>query len=390
MDHRFKHICDFAVDRNRVVADAQTARPELCDPVFFLDHAVESTVIGLELVFEHRNYLPSMFVFFPVAMGFKWLLDHYRERKSLLPQLLSCFMALLLFGFGFGTYVRNQAWDSEGSLWQDAVAKAPNSGRALHNLAWGYLERIGRPDLALQLYRKSLKLGTHNKVQQSMTLNNMANLYYQSKDYQKASDLWSQASGNSPKIEFFKYRLAMASTKSGDLANASYHLEQLLQKHPEDAEYNFLKGSILLKQKQYERALPCLSLVLKQQPNSAKALKKTGMILNLLGEYHRAALFLKGAHLRDPDDPSTLVWLIANSLLSENTPDADHYLNALISRVSVSQLESIIDEMSDPQSAVYSRRNIVIPAVEEKLREKFAVLTSQRSETIVSLNLNNK
>ena len=220
---------------------------------FFLNHAVESTVIGLELVFEHRNYLPSMFVFFPVAMGFKWLLDHYRGRQSLLPQALSCFMALLLFGFGFGTYVRNQAWDTEGSLWQDAVAKAPNSGRALHNLAWGYLERIGRPDLALQLYRKSLKLGTHNKVQQSMTLNNMANLYYQSKDYQKASDLWSQASGNSPKIEFFKYRLAMASTKSGDLANASYHLEQLLQKHPEDAEYNFLKGSILLKQKQYKR-----------------------------------------------------------------------------------------------------------------------------------------
>ena len=129
---------------------------------------------------------------------------------------------------------------------------------------------------------------------------------------------------------------------------------------------------------------------MKQQPDSAKALKKAGMILNLMGEFPRAGLFLKAAHLRDPDDPSTLVWLIANSLLSENAPDADRYLNALISRVSVSHLESIIEEMSHPQSAAYSRRDIVIPAVEVKLREKLAVLTSQRSETIVSLNLNNK
>ncbi|QTA81906.1 Uncharacterized protein dnl_42630 [Desulfonema limicola] len=31
---------------------------------FFLNHVIESSVIALELVFEHRNYLPSMFLFF--------------------------------------------------------------------------------------------------------------------------------------------------------------------------------------------------------------------------------------------------------------------------------------------------------------------------------------
>ena len=48
---------------------------------FFLNHAVESTIIGLELAFEHRNYLPSLFLFFPVAMGIKWLLELYRDKR---------------------------------------------------------------------------------------------------------------------------------------------------------------------------------------------------------------------------------------------------------------------------------------------------------------------
>ena len=33
---------------------------------FFLNHSIESSVLDLELVFEHRNYLPSFFLFFPV------------------------------------------------------------------------------------------------------------------------------------------------------------------------------------------------------------------------------------------------------------------------------------------------------------------------------------
>ena len=122
---------------------------------FFLNHAVESTIIGLELAFEHRNYLPSLFLFFPVTMGLKWLLDFYRDKKSLIYQVLLSFTALLILGLGFGTYVRNMAWATEKSLWEDAVAKAPKSGRPLHNLAWGYFERIGRYDQAMQLYQKS-------------------------------------------------------------------------------------------------------------------------------------------------------------------------------------------------------------------------------------------
>ena len=48
---------------------------------FFLNHLIESSIIPLELVFEHRNYLPSLFLFLPVAVAVKWLLDYYQQEK---------------------------------------------------------------------------------------------------------------------------------------------------------------------------------------------------------------------------------------------------------------------------------------------------------------------
>ena len=342
---------------------------------FFLNHAIESTVIGLELTFEHRNYLPSLFLFFPVAMGLKWLLDYYGDRKSIMYHALISFMALLILGLGFGTYIRNMAWATEKTLWEDAVTKAPRSGRALHNLAWGYFERIGRFDQAMLLYQKSLMAETHGKANKSMTLNNIANLYYQKKDYKKAAELWHQAFERSPKIEFFQFRMALSLAKSGNLTEASGHLDALLEKRPERADYNFLKGSILLKQKHYEQALSSFRRVLKQKPDSEKALLKIGMILNLLDEYQRAELFLKNAHIRDPKDDSALVWLVATNLSLADAVDVDHYLNKLIASVPVSQWKSIIDEISDPDAATSSRRELLIPVIGGKLRKQFEALT---------------
>ena len=63
---------------------------------FFLNHAVESSVLPLELIFEHRNYLPSMFLFVPVAIGLQRVLDFYRAKQSVLYPVLIAFIVLLV------------------------------------------------------------------------------------------------------------------------------------------------------------------------------------------------------------------------------------------------------------------------------------------------------
>jgi tetratricopeptide (TPR) repeat protein len=342
---------------------------------YFLNHAVESTIIGLELAFEHRNYLPSMFLFFPVAMGLKWLLDYYRGRTTLMHHAILSFMALLILGLGFGTYVRNMAWATEKSLWEDAVTKAPKSGRALHNLAWGHFEPSGRLEYAMKLYRKSFKLTNHNKAHKSMTLNNIANLYYKKKNYKKAVAVWRKAFDNSPDLEFIQFRLALALAKSGNLIEASEHLDTLIVKRSDHPDYNILKGSILLKQKRYNQALSYFRRVLKHKPGSKKILAKTGVILNLMGEYQRAEMFLKDAHIRDPEDSSTLLWLVATNIELADTADADYYLNKLITSVPANQLKSILDGISDPDATISSRRELLIPVIDGKLRKQFEALT---------------
>ena len=103
---------------------------------FFLNHIIESTVIPLELIFEHRNYLPSMFLFLPIAAGFQWLYDYCAAKKQPLAGVLTGLLVLLIVCLGVGTYVRNLVWATEISLWRDAMKKAPQSARPLTNLAW--------------------------------------------------------------------------------------------------------------------------------------------------------------------------------------------------------------------------------------------------------------
>ena len=67
---------------------------------FIVNHLIESSVIGLELVFEHRNYLPSLFLFMPVAMGAKRLIDHYGRSGPFMRRFLAVAVAVYSYWFG--------------------------------------------------------------------------------------------------------------------------------------------------------------------------------------------------------------------------------------------------------------------------------------------------
>ena len=132
----------------------------------------------MELIFEHRNYLASMFLFFPAAAGLKNLLDRYSERSRPMVWLLAGFITLLVVGLGTGTYIRNQVWSSGQLLWEDAASKAPKSSRPLHNLAWDYYERIGDYTSALEIYQPHWSEPRRTSIRSPIILNNMASIYY--------------------------------------------------------------------------------------------------------------------------------------------------------------------------------------------------------------------
>lgn len=112
----------------------------LFGPVFFLAaHLLESTVIPLELYFEHRNYLPSTGLFLSVGVVAGRLMNQTRLRKSFIVLIV-----VVPLAHGFMTVARVLNWQSNESLLLTSASSHPDSARVHTGLAGLYL---GRNDL---------------------------------------------------------------------------------------------------------------------------------------------------------------------------------------------------------------------------------------------------
>ena len=88
---------------------------------------IESSFHGLEMVFEHRTFLPSMGL---LAMAGYALVGMRTRAPSVLRHLFGWPLVLFLFAlFSVFTYQRNHVWKDEVTLWSDVVEKSPNKAR---------------------------------------------------------------------------------------------------------------------------------------------------------------------------------------------------------------------------------------------------------------------
>ncbi len=339
---------------------------------FFLNHLIESSIIGLELIFEHRNYLPSLFLFFPVSVGIKWVLDYYRSRQRLMHAVVAAFITLIIIGFGIGTYVRNVAWSTEKSLWEDAMQKAPNSKRPYQNLAWGYYWKIGQYDKAAELFEKSLGLHEHANLGQARAISNIASLHFIKGDMQKASEMFHEAYRRYPNYALFQLNLAKVKIKTGEWQTALVLLDKILSRVPGHRPALSLKGQVMLKQKRFAEAVDCYLRLLKQKPNDPIAMLQTGIGLRLMGNLERAKWYLNAAHRHNPRSGSTLLWLIETNLQLENRKAAGTRMNSLLARFSFKSLLSEINDIRDDNLMPISSQEMIIQELTRRLNAKSA------------------
>jgi Tfp pilus assembly protein PilF len=294
---------------------------------FFLNHVIESSIIGLELIFEHRNYLPSAFLFLPVAMGLVNLLEAYRRRSPAMHSVIALFIVLLVTGLGTGTYVRNQAWADAKTLWEDALEKSPRSMRAMHNLAYEHYEKKGFHDKALELYRRELGLRCYNKASLALAHNNIASSLFRMGDFQAAKMHLEQALSILPEYESLHYWMASILMNTGEYDSALAVLTPLVSKRPNHFDYLYLKGYIHLKQRDLDEALAYFRRCLMRRPDSLKTYVMIGATLSLRGNYDRAKWFLDGVLKRTPADEATLLYLIDVALQTGDESDARYFAN---------------------------------------------------------------
>ena len=119
---------------------------------FFVGHALESTIIPLELAFEHRNYLPMFGILLPLAY---YALDSRAHLSSVRVRRIAFLMLAALFAALTAT--RAQQWGDTLQMRLLEAERHPRSVRAHTDLAALYdrLAPTSRED-TINLYNKAL------------------------------------------------------------------------------------------------------------------------------------------------------------------------------------------------------------------------------------------
>jgi len=243
---------------------------------FFGNLVIESSVICLEMVFEHRTYLPSMFlVFLVVAIAYRIAKRH--------TAVVSTLLALTTIVCGYWTIERNAVWQTSLALWSDSVAKHPGKARPHSNLGLALVE-AGELEQAKEEYMVALKIDQDAHIPH----NNLAGLYQREGKLELAEFHYQEAVRLKPDYQTSRMNYGVLLREQGQYVAAANHFRHALEKDPENRLVNKNLGNALLRSGQPEEALPVLEQALVGLPHDTELLLDVGEVKMLLGRFDEA------------------------------------------------------------------------------------------------------
>ena len=271
---------------------------------FFINHVIESTILPLELIFEHRNYIPSMLFFVPVAMGFCYLIGYYRV-KRVMQFIIISFIVFILIGLGHSTFMRNFTWKNEKSLWIDASEKAPDLYRPHHNLGryYGDHDRIER---AISEYKTALQKPVCNRKDESfVTYYNLGMAYGILKDYEKALFYYNKAMALNPDFPSIYNNMSWLMEQQGKHELAYEYLVKGIKLNRYCPELFVNLGVYYLKEGQPDRAISYLKKAENEKRIAHNVSIDLGIAYKQKGLYGRAFIYFENALKHDPRNITT-------------------------------------------------------------------------------------
>ncbi len=275
-----------------VVTASKQRLLSFCIMWFFGNLVIESSILPLEIIFEHRVYLPSMtFSLIIVLLVYRWV------KPAWLPAALLC--AMVTVG-AVWTYERNAVYSDRVTFWQDCADKSPGKARPFNNLGVALADQ-GDHDEAIKQYQKALQidplyqdpvaniglsLAQKGKMEESITQFLKA-LVINPKDYKTLNNLGaslivvgrvteaiqrlSEALTLDPYYAQAHNNLGVALQRQGRVGEAIDHFSTAVQLDPDYSRaYNNL-GIILANQGRYEEAIEQFSAALKINPKFKSA-----------------------------------------------------------------------------------------------------------------------
>jgi tetratricopeptide (TPR) repeat protein len=243
---------------------------------FFGNLVIESSVIPLGIIFEHRTYLPSMLVsLLAVSLGYRYIKPQWAKAAAL------CVVIGVIMVFSVWTYERNSTWSDEITLWRDVVAKSPKKPRPRVNLAYA-LDRKGRLDEAFSHYYEALRI---------------------------KPDFWEA-----------HYDLARALVQQGKVEEGISHYYEALRINPDFAEAHYNLAGVLMEQERLDEAISHYRKALEIKPDHVRAHNNLGIALERQGRLREAIEQYSEALRIEPDFPEAH-YNLGNALMRQGNTD---------------------------------------------------------------------
>ena len=312
-----------------------------CILFFFLNHIVEGSFIPLDLVFEHRNYVPSMLFFVPLAVFAIHALDYFSHKKAVLL-MGAMLITFLLFAQGHTVYMYNYLFKDPYILWSDNAEKAPNLSGPRNNVGVSLSER-GLYDEAYKSYEKAYRLNKDDQILMiALPINNIGFYYFRNKDYETAMSYIKRGLEINPKNSLALLIFAKTKIHLNDLQGAENTTRHALMNWPNDSQFHALLSIIRLKQDQDDGAIQKAWKALSIDPELIDVMRVLGEAYRRKGDDERALLHWEqySAKYRDLEGQLALIDLYSKTGQKEK-------LNKAIARVMLLKGSKTWQEMID-------------------------------------------
>ena len=225
---------------------------------FFMISFSANFVPRKNIIFEHKLYLLSVgFIIFSCAVLFK-VIKPFKKFVITVCVVAGVFSCL--------TYLRNNIWKNEISLWEDAVKKSPNKLRPLINLGKAYLKQENFEPAIIHL-NKALKLNPKSHK----AYNNRGVFYRLKGKYDLALEDYNKAIALNPLFSFTYGNRGVLFQKIGRYDLALKDFNTALALNPNNAEvYNNL-GLLYKKIRKKDLMVENYNKSIEMDPSNAKA-----------------------------------------------------------------------------------------------------------------------
>lgn len=277
---------------------------------FFANHLVESTIIPLDFIFEHRNYIPSMML----IAGALYVL--IRCSKRVFVPAAICIAAIL----SCWTFQRNSAWKSGISLWEDSSLKSAKKSRPHENFAY-YLEQEGRIKEAVASYKKAVELHPNNPRYAALEshigdllvkqgnmqgalehysaafavnpkskelLNSLGNFFYRAGEFDKAASFYKEALKIEKKSVILHINLGNAMAALGDIDASFRYYNAAISLEETNIEANYNLALLFMRTGELTKAADIFKFILTINPMLKEAYSGLGMVHEQLGQQDEA------------------------------------------------------------------------------------------------------